>query len=103
MSDDADEPAYVIDWDVSEGNELDRIDWDAVVGDEHDTMILTGGVDLRLALPGGDVVDDRQLVALTRRTGPACPSCGPARCAGGPRLPGRAGRSRQPPPAGRRR
>jgi hypothetical protein len=48
-----------IDWDLSEGHELDRIDWGEVVGDEHDLQILTGGVDLRLVLPGGHVVEER--------------------------------------------
>lgn len=51
-------PAYVIDWDLSGGHELSRVDWDRVVGAEEDLAILTGGVEVRVALPGGQVVEE---------------------------------------------
>lgn len=52
------QPAHTIDWDLTDGSELHRIDWQAVAGDQ-DMIILTGGVDARLALPNGDVLDER--------------------------------------------
>lgn len=60
-----DGPAYVLDWDLSQGHEVARTDWQEVipeggepVGRFDDIQILTGGVEMRLELPGGEVVEE---------------------------------------------
>lgn len=53
------EPAHTIDWDLSEGHELARINWAEVTGGDQDMLILTDGVNARLRLPEGHTLQER--------------------------------------------